>query len=154
VNDDDRSDLATIQNHPQLGNELGVVDSAEVGRILSKFGQGLGELGAAAILVAPAQVVHAYGSLNQALIEEPERPPGHAPQVFPLLVGVKIMSGVEKIYSLSQKVSHGKNLRKLLRDMVRKASSTLRGICEYTRRSKRHQSVSGTGSMTGSLLLQ
>ena len=67
--------------------------------VLFQFGERLLELGLSAIDVAQGLMVATDGCLDQPLIEQPQRAPGLPPQVFPGLVGFKILSFIEKIYT-------------------------------------------------------
>src|ERR1051326_497476 len=105
------------------------------------------------VQITATQVMQTDGRLNQTLIEKAERSPGFAPQVLPSLMSLKIPPGIEKIYSVSQKVCHAKNAGKLLRNLAKKRSVRVR-THNYTGPPRRQQPVCSNLSQQGSLLLQ
>jgi hypothetical protein len=124
-NDHDRRYLPALQDAAELLDKLPVVNLAKSRRILAQLGNGFRKLGARPVKIAAIEVVKADGRLNQTLVKEPERPFRGPPQVLPALVSLKIAPGIEKIYSVTQKVCHANNLHKLLKNIVGRGPNTL-----------------------------
>jgi hypothetical protein len=96
-----------LQSPAQVRNQPRIVDLAKGCRILFELGDRFVDLCLRPIAVSAAQVVHPDGSLNQTLVEQPQRSPGRPPQIFPRFMGLEKTPGVEKNYSGPEEVSHG-----------------------------------------------
>ena len=89
-----------------LGDKAAVVDPAESFRVLFQFLKRFAQLGSRTIKVSSPKVVKTNGSLDQALVVQTQGSFRLAPQFFPRLVSLKILAGVEKIYSVVEEVVH------------------------------------------------
>jgi hypothetical protein len=97
---------------------LRIVNLAEPARVLFQLQKRLDQLGPGTVQIAPPEMVHSDRGLNQALVEKSKGTSSRAPQVLPGFVGLEISPGVEKIYSVTEKVAQGPNSSKLLKALL------------------------------------
>jgi len=103
-----------IEYPSEVGDQPAIVNLAEPFRILFELRKRLPQLCLRAIEISPAEVMKSDSRLDQTLIEEPKRPAGRAPQILPGFVGLEVTPGIEKKYSVPQKIAHSAVPSKLL----------------------------------------
>ena len=74
--------------------------------VLLELIEGLRQLRAGSVQIALAEMMHPDRGLDQTLIEKPKRTPALPPQVLPCFVSIEEPPGVEKNYSVVQKIGH------------------------------------------------
>ena len=60
-------------------------------------------------------MVQPNSGMDQPLVKVPGGTSGRSPHVLPYLMGLKIATGVEKIYSLAEQIGHAISLANLLK---------------------------------------